>query len=143
MIRFPHAFERQKVRNVGLRSTITSNNHGAFFRSNDRQLFKKTTGVNIMKKLLSKILFVGNVAGLALAACGATTTDSSSDSASTASSTAATANVLKTIEENKQLRIVKRTYPPFSYRDRNRRLSRFRSGNCRSHCGRFRWNLSC
>ena len=70
-----------------------------------------------MKKLLSKILFVGT-AGLALAACGATTTDSSSDSASTASSTAATANVLKTIEENKQLRIgVEGTYPPFSYHD--------------------------
>lgn len=70
-----------------------------------------------MKKLLSKILFVGT-AGLVLAACGATTTDSSSDSASTATSTATAGNVLKTIEENKQLRIgVEGTYPPFSYHD--------------------------
>ncbi len=68
-----------------------------------------------MKKLLSKILFVG-AAGLALAACGAT--DSSSSSSSTSSSAASQGTVLQTIEKNKQLRIgVEGTYPPFSYHD--------------------------
>jgi L-cystine transport system substrate-binding protein len=68
-----------------------------------------------MKKLLSKILFVG-AAGLALAACGAT--NSTSSSSSTSSSAASQGTVLKTIEKNKQLRIgVEGTYPPFSYHD--------------------------